>query len=112
MTGDQPFDLDRYQAERLEQMTTAAEQRATSHEHKSFNEYRRQRYEELQTFAAKRRKIYLDTKFWIWLREPQASPYPSAMATLLDKLRDGASEGSICCPVSYPMFVEATKFFR
>jgi hypothetical protein len=92
-------------------MTTAAEQRATSHEHKSFNEYRRQRYEELQTFAAKRRKIYLDTKFWIWLREPQASPYPSAMATLLDKLRDGASEGSICCPVSYPMFVEATKIF-
>ena len=98
-------------AERSRHMTAAASIRAATHEGKSFAEYRRERYETLQTFARTRRKIYIDTKFWIWLREPQASPHPSAMATLRDKLRDGAFEGRFCCPVSYPMFVEATKIF-
>ena len=51
MNGDQLFDFERYHAERLEQMTAAAELRSTAYKGKSFNEYRRQRYEELQTFV-------------------------------------------------------------
>ena len=112
MTDDQPFDLDRYRAKRLEQMTAAAEQRVTAHQHKSFNEYRRERYQELQTFATNRRKIYLDTKFWIWLREPKASPNPAAMATLWDRLRDGASEGRFCCPLVIQCSSKRQKFLH
>jgi hypothetical protein len=100
-----------HHAERLRQMTAAASVRATTHEGKSFAEYRCERYETLQAFVQTRRKIYIDTKFWIWLREPQASPHPSAIVTLRDKLRSGASEGRFCCPVSYPIFVEAAKIF-
>jgi hypothetical protein len=89
---------DQRHAERLRDMTAAASARATTHEGRSFAEYRRERYETLQAFVHTRRKIYIDTKFWIWLREPQASPHPSAMSILRDKLRNGASRRTLLLP--------------
>jgi hypothetical protein len=109
--NDEPPDAERHHAERLEQMMTAAQLRAPAHEYKSFNEYRKERYDDLQKFLTSRRKIYLDTKFWIWLREPTASPNPAATSALLKGLQHGVAEGRLCCPVSYPIFLESTKIF-
>jgi len=92
-------------------MMTAAEVRARAHKHKSFNEYRRERYDSLQSFVGNRRKIYLDTKFWVWLREPASSPNPTVTSALLKELRQGVAEGHLCCPVSYPIFLETAKIF-
>jgi hypothetical protein len=110
--NDEPlFDLEQRHARRMQQVTAVAQMRATAHAHKSFNEYRKERYEQLRTFVANRRKIYLDTKFWIWLRDPSASPNPAAVSALLGALQRGVAEGYLCCPVSYPIFLETTNIF-
>jgi len=111
MNDEEPIDVERRHAQRLQQMTTAAELRTPAHEHKSFNQYRKERYDALQSFVASRRKIYLDTKFWVWLREPAASPNPAATSALLKELQKGVAEGRLCCPVSYPIFLETAKIF-
>ena len=111
MNDEEPIDVERHHAQTLQQMTTAAELSAPANEHKSFNEYRKERYDALQSFVASRRKIYLDTKFWVWLREPAASPDPAATSALLKQLQQGVAEGHLCCPVSYPIFLETAKIF-
>src|SRR5207302_409737 len=109
VNDEEPIDVEDRHVRRLQQMMTAAELRAPTHEHQSFNEYRKQRYDALQSFVTSRRKIYLDTKFWVWLREPAASPNPTATSALLERLQHGVEQGHFCCPVSYPIFCETAK---
>jgi hypothetical protein len=57
-----------------------------------------------------KRKVYLDTKFWILLREVllQRNPQPE-LAELYSTLCDGVRAGSLICPISATTFFEIYK---
>jgi hypothetical protein len=75
----------------------------------SFETYRRRRYDELNAQACARRSVYLDMKYWIWLRDPERSPFPAETKALWMALAHGAQTGRLFCPVSYPAFVELMR---
>jgi hypothetical protein len=75
----------------------------------SFEEYRRRRYDELNARVCAARSVYLDMKYWIWLRDPERSPYPAETKALRMALAHGAQTGRLFCPVSYPAFVELMR---
>jgi hypothetical protein len=56
-----------------------------------------------------RRAIYLDTKFWILLRDAERFPDQAEGADLLDLLRRGVANGTLFCPISESVFVELMK---
>ena len=74
-----------------------------------FEQYRRSRYRRLLAMIGARKRIYLDMKFWIWLRSPAQSPQHTEAVKLLSLLRDGVASGRILCPVSYAAFCEMMK---
>ena len=74
-----------------------------------FEQYRRSRYRRLLEIVGARKGIYLDMKFWIWLRSPAQSPQPTEAVKLLSLLREGVALGRILCPVSYASFCEMMK---
>ena len=75
----------------------------------SFEAYRRSRYDALNAWVAVRKAVYLDMKYWIWLRDPIASPFPAETEALRTALRHGVSTGQLFCPVSYPAFTELMR---
>ena len=75
----------------------------------SFEAYRRLKYDELNAWLRKRRSVYLDMKYWIWLRDPERSPFPAETKALRMALAHGAQTGRLFCPVSYPPFVELMR---
>ena len=75
----------------------------------SFEAYRRRRYEELNAWVCARKSVYLDMKYWIWLREPERSPFPAETKALRMALAHGVQTGRLFCPVSYPAFVELMR---
>lgn len=75
----------------------------------SFEAYRRRRYDELNAWVRGRRSVYLDMKYWIWLREPERSPFPAETNALRMALNHGVQTGRLFCPVSYPAFVELMR---
>jgi predicted nucleic acid-binding protein len=54
-------------------------------------------------------KIYLDTNFWIWLRNAQSEGDESPSARLLAALIAGADRGLLICPLSESAFIELFK---
>lgn len=57
-----------------------------------------------------RKKIYLDTCFWIALRKVVLDDQPTpAERKLLHLLRRGVAEGRFVCPISESIFVEVTN---
>jgi len=74
-----------------------------------FGEYRRQRYNELRQFISSRRMVYLDLKYWIWMRDPANAPEPANAQQLLDLLKSKVKSGELLCPVSYPTLLELSK---
>ncbi|MDH6268846.1 hypothetical protein M2360_004265 [Rhizobium sp. SG_E_25_P2] len=56
-----------------------------------------------------RRPVYLDTKFWIILRDTDRGAGNPESATLLALLRKGVGEGLLFCPISEDIFVELMK---
>lgn len=75
----------------------------------SFEAYRRRRYDELNAWVGVRKAVYLDMKYWIWLRDPVISPFPAETEALRTALRHGVSTGRLFCPVSYPAFTELMR---
>src|SRR6266487_3179382 len=75
----------------------------------SFEAYRRRRYDELNAWVRARKAVYLDLKYWIWLRDPVASPFPAETEALRTALTHGVISGRLFCPVSYPAFVELMR---
>lgn len=75
----------------------------------SFEAYRRRRYDELNAWVGERKAVYLDMKYWIWLRDPVVSPFPAETDALRTALRHGVSTGRLFCPVSYPAFTELMR---
>lgn len=53
-----------------------------------------------------RRKIYLDTNFWVMLREAAAGDGPQAGIDLLAALVKGVEAGAWICPLSESAFIE------
>jgi len=58
---------------------------------------------------AKRRAIYLDTKYWILLRTADRNSGSAKAVELLGLLRKGVAAGILFCPVSESVFVELMK---
>ncbi len=75
----------------------------------SFEAYRRRRYDELNARVSALRSVYLDMKYWIWLRDPERSPFPAETKALRMALAHGARTGRLFCPVSYPAFIELMR---
>ncbi len=60
--------------------------------------------------ALSRCRIYLDTNYWIWLRDAAfRQPRLPVHAELWRRLRDLAKIGRVLCPVSYPLYSEVMK---
>lgn len=75
----------------------------------SFEAYRRRRYDELNRWVGLRKSVYLDIKYWIWIREPELSPFPAEAEALWLALRHGVQTERLFCPVSYPVFLELMR---
>ena len=76
----------------------------------SIQQHSRARQIELGRSLAGRCKIFLDTRFWIILRETALGVRTEPAARkLLHNLRRGVAEGCLICPISASMFLELTK---
>ena len=61
-------------------------------------------------FALSRHRIYLDTNYWIWLRDAAfRRPKQPVHAELWRRLWSLARSGRVICPVSYPVYTEVMK---
>lgn len=70
----------------------------------------RARKVELGQELLSRRKVYLDTRYWIILRETAADRRTDAASRkLLHFLRRGVNTGRLVCPISAALFMELTK---
>lgn len=58
---------------------------------------------------AQRHAIYLDTKYWILLRDANKGTSRSGALELLRLLREGTANGRLFCPISESVFVELMK---
>ncbi len=63
----------------------------------------------LGELLTQRRAIYLDTRFWILLRDAAAGRGTVAAEELLRLLRDGVARGLLFCPISETTFFEIIK---
>ena len=92
--------------ERMRQTLEESNERHMADPSVSFEQYRCARYQQLSYYVAGRRTVYLDTKYWIWLRNPKRCPFPKAVEQLSDVLRAAIAARKILCPLSYPAFLE------
>jgi len=104
MTGAIP-DLD----ERTRRTMEESDSRHAEAASLSFEAYRRRRYDELNAWVRARKAVYLDLKYWIWLRDPIASPFPAETEALRTALTHGVISGRLFCPMSYPAFTELMR---
>ena len=77
--------------------------------HISFSEHVRHSRIRLGKELAAKRAIYLDTKYWILLRDANSNDAKAAPTRLLRILRRGVADGKIFCPISEAVFVELFK---
>lgn len=77
--------------------------------HVDLRRHTRNRQIELADSLRERRKIYLDLKFWIKLREAEGPEGVPAYRDLLDALRRVVSSGRAFCPISDSCFLEVFK---
>lgn len=69
-------------------------------------QHRRSRISELERALANRKPIYLDTKYWVYLRDPDESPDPEAIRELKASLYAGVASGKLFCPLSFALYDE------
>lgn len=78
--------------------------------HKSLEAYVKERRLELGMSIESRKKIYLDTKYWLILRDNKLGRSEhSEGAKLLDLLQDGVQAEKLICPISADVFIEILK---
>ncbi|MGU7852987.1 hypothetical protein ACV22X_09575 [Burkholderia orbicola] len=76
----------------------------------TIDQHIRTRQIELARSIAPRRKIYLDARFWIVMRDAALGVRTEAAAQeLLAHLRHGVANGHIICPISASMLLELMK---
>lgn len=81
-----------------------------AHPEPTADEYIRSRHLDLGAEVIKKRRIYLDQKFWIYCRDaamghPQSDDY----ALLYKKLQDAVRSGKVICPASHIILEETLK---
>lgn len=76
----------------------------------STEDYVHQRRLKLGDWVMARERVYLDKRFWIYLRDARLGrPAPPAASALLEALTLGVREGRQLCPVSDVLFMELMK---
>ena len=81
-----------------------------THPDVSLDEHRARRVSELARVVLKRRRVYLDTRYWIFLRDAAAGrPQKPIHVELLRTLRSGVHSGALLCPCSDSAFFEILK---
>jgi hypothetical protein len=95
--------------ERTRQLIEESDRRHAAADSVSFEAYRRGRFDELNEWVGSRKPVYLDMKYWIWLRDPDGSPFPSETRALRGALFRAVNTNRLFCPVSYPAFVELMR---
>jgi hypothetical protein len=76
----------------------------------TFNQYYVSRRLEWGRAVASLPRIYLDTKFWIYLRDAELQRSKEPLATaLLERLKTLVDAGKLRCPISYHNFSELMK---
>ncbi len=75
----------------------------------SIDEYARQSQIQLGRDLSEKRAVYLDTKYWILLREANQKEEMEKAAMLLKLLRAGVSRDLLFCPISEAVFIELMK---
>ncbi|WP_367348943.1 hypothetical protein [Sphingobium yanoikuyae] len=76
----------------------------------TIEQHSRARKIELGQKLLSRRKVYLDTRYWIILRETAAGRRTDAASLkLLHFLRRGVNAGRLVCPISVDLFMELSK---
>jgi hypothetical protein len=76
----------------------------------SYEQYRHQKEFECGERVVNRKSIYLDTRFWIHLRDADlGKSVPAVYDRLLMALRKGVSEGKLICPFAADMLAEVYK---
>ena len=77
---------------------------------KTLDSYLKEKKYELGSWVNKRRKIYLDTNFWLLLRNSYLGRTKSSdQHELLHVLKSGVNIGTLICPISSDVFVEVIK---
>jgi hypothetical protein len=77
---------------------------------KSLEAYIKECRQKLGEEIAQRHKIYLDTKYWIMLRDYKLGRAVNpAIPELSSILRDGVSSNKLICPISADIFLEIAK---
>lgn len=81
-----------------------------AHSSISLQEHFSRRVAELASFVLKRRRVYLDTRYWIFLRDAVAGrPQKPTHSELLRILRIGVTSGVFICPLSDSAFFELLR---
>ena len=76
----------------------------------SYEEYRRQKEFECGDIVMARKSVYLDTRFWIHLRDADlGKPVPAISDQLLTELRRGVAEGKLVCSFAADMLAQVYK---
>lgn len=77
---------------------------------KTLDSYVKEKKIELGSWVNKRKKVYLDTKFWLLLRDGYLGRTRSKdQSDLLHVLQSGVDTGTLICPISYDVFAEVIK---
>jgi hypothetical protein len=81
-----------------------------AHPNVSLQEHFSRRVAELARFVLARRRVYLDTRYWIFLRDAAAGrPRKLIHSELLRILRIGVESGVFICPISDSAFFELLR---
>ena len=75
----------------------------------TFSEHVRASETQLGESITYRESIYLDTNFWILLRDASRRKEGSTATTLLTLLRRAVDDGKVLCPISSALFVELMR---
>ncbi|MHC1699241.1 MAG: hypothetical protein AB9919_14480 [Geobacteraceae bacterium] len=81
----------------------------TKEPEKTVDAYIKEKKLELGEWVNQRRKVYLDTKFWLLLRDAHLDrAKEQSQYDLLKLTADAVSSGKIICPISEDVFQEVT----
>jgi hypothetical protein len=74
--------------------------------HITLAQHRRGKIAELLKLLDGRKIIYLDTKFWVYLRQPSLSRAQDTIREIKRLLYAGVEAGKLICPMSFPIYLE------
>src|SRR5687768_135569 len=93
-----PHSMPRISDERLHSMSGLLPEHR-QHPEVSLSQHRLNRIAELAGVVLQRKRIYLDTRYWLFLRDAELGrPQKRLHVELLDVLRTGVQSGQLLCP--------------